>query len=92
MMMVKSIWELKMVMKVTSVHSYYIVNYKFPFFSAKRRLKEAGDDGDAKMAKKARKLAEIGSGSQQNSMLNFVRTGQSATHAVSALKKQSTPK
>jgi hypothetical protein len=43
---------------------------------AKKRLQEMSKEGDSKLAKKARKLAdEIASSSQRNSILKHVKTG-----------------
>ena len=42
----------------------------------KRTMKEAGLDGDKKLAKNARKLAEAGA-KQQGQMRNFARAGVS---------------
>ena len=60
---------------------------------AKRRMKEAAEEGDSKGAKRARKLAEasaaFGQAPGQRSMNSFVRTGQSTVQRVSAAKDPS---
>ena len=45
-------------------------------FAAKKRLKEMSKEGDSKLAKKARKLADdIASSGQKNSILKHVQAG-----------------
>lgn len=53
----------------------------------KKRLQEVANETDSKGAKKARKLAEgtDGGPAQKNTMLNFLRTGPSATNSSSSL-------
>lgn len=87
-------------MKVYIVNTYILCDCNFPLFfsffffrplAVKRRFKDSIVDGDSKLAKKARKLAEAGA-AQRNSMMNFVKTGQSTVNrqpTAKALSKSS---
>jgi hypothetical protein len=71
-MMVRSIWE----SPKTNTNVKYL-EFIFSLYSSesdkKRMQQENTEDGDNKLAKKARKLAEATNLGQKNSILNFVQ-------------------